>query len=447
MASLDQSLERVWKGGEGALSQLLDAIVLLLLVSAGSWAFDHTPGGWIATNPSPFFLIPLLMGGRYGQIPGLLSGALAGILLLVAAVVFSGLDLSEAAGAWKFVLICLPLSGLICGEVREALFKDAARAVIQLDQSSHRLRALDEQVFILTETKDELDRELALFNADTANLDYEIRRVLQSPPERFCEALLGVFCRKAELYEAAIYVAGSPWRRAAFSGKPEIWPEYLKVEGSAVARVALAHSSIATLPQVWGHEPAPSDDFLVACPIGEAGGPSFILLVKSMSFSSMTTRGMQIIEIICRWISKFTGLDCRTQGLYDPRRIVPLADFDRMLDLACTVQKKFRLISALILFRPSSGRLATTERIVRAVTGAVRVGDILCTLDSPHPHIVLLLPLTGRRGAEICVERFRDFAGLSEDDGLLLDGEIFCTNDFPARESMWAAVHSALDRS
>jgi len=384
------------------------------------------------------------MGGRYGPVSGVLAGAAAGVILLLATSVLTGQDPRELADAGKFMLVCLPVSGLICGELRNSLFDEAARAGIRLEHASHRLHALDEQVFILAETKDDLDRELALLNADTANLDYEIRRVLQSPPERFCDALLGVFCRKARLYEAAIYLEGTPWRRAAYSGKPEIWPEQMNVESSAVARSALKHSCIAMLPEVWGNEPAAADDFLLASPIGEPGDTSILLLVKSMPFSAMNTRGMQTIEIICRWMSEFAGLDRRAKGLFDPRGIVPLTDFDRMLELANIVQKKFRLISSVIVFHPPAGGAAAAEEVFRSVSGAIRVGDTTCALDSSH--LALLLPLTGRRGAEICLTRFQEFSDHSKAGHQPLEGEVFCTNDFPGIEAMWSAIRPDLGR-
>lgn len=446
MASDNRSFDRFWKGGVGGSAKLLDAGILLCVVAAACWMFDHNPHGWIATNPSPFFLVPLLMGGRYGPISGLLAGAVTAGVLVGCSALQSGHDIHEVIGHGRFVLLCLPLTGLVCGEIQSALFKDWARSGIQLDLAARRLRALDEQVFILAETKDELDRELALLNADTANMDYEIRRVLQSPPERFHDALLGVFCRKARLYEAAIYLAGSPWRRAAYSGSPEIWPELLDVGDSAVARVAVENATIATLPEVWESEPFPADDFLVACPIGESGGLSSMLLVRSMPFSSMNMRGMQIIEIICRWVSEFSVLNRKSEGLFDPRGIVPLEDFERMLALACKVQKKFRLVSSVVLFRPGAGSLASGDELAAAVKGAIRVGDTLSSLGGPVPHILLLLPLTGRRGAEICLARFREFAHGDHGGKMTIEGEIFCTDGFANESAMRSALDSAFVR-
>lgn len=444
MAEPHWSSKRVWQGGESFRSQAVDFLVLLVLISAVSWFFDHHPRGWIGTNPSPFFLLPILMGGRYAQLTGLLSGLGAAAVLVGISAWQTGDPAGDVAASAKLVLICLPLVGVVCGEMQRFISLDVMRARIQLDQASRRMRALDEQVFILAETKDELDRDLALLNADTANMDFEIRRVLQSPPERFYEALLGVLCRKARLYEAAIYSANSSWHRAAFSGTPEAWPEHLEPGKSAVAASALKSGSIVTLPDVWADKPTSPDDFLVACPIGETDKPAALLVVRSMPFSSMNTRGMQIIETVCKWVSEFSGLQRRAVGFFDPRGFVSRQDFDRMLDLACEVQCRFQLISSVILIRPDPGVSADSEQIRAAVSGAVRIGDIVSHLDTEFPHILLLLPLTGLRGAEICRARILEHARTFSDGGLPLDGLIFCTTDYKNAPALQLALLASL---
>ena len=438
--------ERLWKGGSSAGSRAIDFGVLLAVVLAASWAFDHNPRGWIATNPSLFFLLPLLMGGRYGPLAGLLSGAGAAAVLLVSAILQTGGAAADIASASKFALICLPLAGAICGEVQRFLSKDVIRARIQLDHTSRRMRALDEQVFILAETKDELDRELALLNADAANMDYEIRRVLQSPPERFYGALLGVLGRKARLYEAAIYEVGPPWRRAAYSGKPDIWPEHDRFDGSPVVQAALAEGAIATLPELWDRQPTCPDDFLVACPIGAADRPAAMLVVRSMPFSSMNARGMQIIETICRWISEFSDLQHQASGLFDPRRLVGIEDFERLLALACLVQNKFQLSSSVILLRPAEGDRVEPDRMRDAIESSVRLGDVLSATGAAAPHMVLLLPLTGQRGAEICLERVIEQAGALPGAAVEIRGEILLTSDVPTLEAFRARVAGLLSK-
>ncbi len=441
---LAESWEMIWRGQEGPRARLLDLFLLVFLIGGGSWFFDRDFGGWVRANPSPFFLVPILMGGKYGQSAGVVAGAFCAALLAGLAVYFNGLDFVEVAEARKVFLVAFPLVGLLCGEVRGALYQEAARSGIQFKLASQRMRALDEQVFILGEAKDELDRELVLMNADSANLDYEIRRVLQSSPERFYEALLGVFCRKGRLYEAAIYTKGEPWKREAFAGVEADWPEKFDIGSSPVVGKAMANCKIATLPEMWESSPSEVNDYLLACPIGDDVEPNGVLVVKTMDFFAMNARGVQTIQIIAQWVSEFSGMGKKARGFFDPRGLVPIGDFGRMLELACLVQRNFRLISSVILFRAKGGEGGTSEDILKSVKGAVRLGDTLSTMEGKPAHIVMLLPLTGKRGAEICAARFREFAG-SQEGKVALVGDIFCTNDHPKKEAMLAAILKELD--
>lgn len=441
---LGEAWESIWRGQEGIRARVLDLVLLLGIVGGGSWFFDRDLGAWIGANPSPFFLVPILIGGKYGQSAGVAAGAVCAMVLGGLVVSWEGMEPYEVFEMHKVVLVALPLVGLLCGEVRGVLYQDAARSGIQLRLASQRMRALDEQVFILGEAKDELDRELVLMNADSANLDYEIRRVLQSSPERFYEALLGVFCRKGRLYEAAIYVKGEPWKRVAYAGTAEDWPEEKDFGHSGVVQKAMDNVMIATLPEVWEEQMAEVDDYLVACPIGDDVEPSGVLVVKTMDFFAMNARGIQTINIISQWVSEFSGMGKKARGFFDPRGLVPVGDFLRMLELACLVQRNFRLISSVILFRPVGGGEGSAEEILKSVKGVVRLGDTLSGLEGKGAHLLMLLPLTGKRGAEICAARFREFAG-SQAGKMPLEGDIFCTNDFPRREGMMEAIERVLE--
>ena len=451
---LEESWEAIWRGQEGVTARLLDLVLLLVLLSGVSWFFERDFTLWIYANPSPFFLVPILIGGKYGTAAGVMGGGCAAFLLIGLTVPFAGQgllvgDMHEILDESKFPLMALPFVGMLCGEIRNVLYHDAARAGIKLKLATERLRALDEQLFILNEAKEDLDREISLMNADSANLDYEIRRVLQSSEERFFEALLGVFCRKGRLYEAAIYAKGAAsWQRAAFAGTSEQWPESLNLQDSAVASKALHAGNIATLPEVWEGRPFEADDYLLACPIGDDAAPDAVLLVRTMDFFAMNERGVQTIRVIAQWVSEFSGLKKKTKGFFDPRKLVEIEDFNHMLDLACVVQKNFSLISSVIIFRNREDAHFTGEDILGVVKSAVRLGDTLSMWPGQTPHLMLLLPLTGRRGAEICATRFREVAGNVANNaanGVELTIDIFCTSDFSNVKKMRQAILESLE--
>jgi len=395
----------------------VDAAVILAVVGGGSWLLDHNPDGWLATNPSPFFLLPLLLGGRYGLIVGILGG------LLAAAVAAAGSPAAMEFEPPLLTLLAFPVAGLICGEVSRMAGRQGRRDAVELAHARARLRALDNEVHLLGQAKAELDREVALAGSRHSTLDFEIRRVLQSPEEKFCESLLGLLCRRARLEEAAIYhLVSGEWKLAASTGIEGSWSASLDPSGSPVVKAALTSSQMASLPEIWSPE-APFDprDYLLACPLGAPGQPRNLLVVRSMPFTEMNRPALRSIEVICRWVSEFIGVKDRREGLFDPRGLVPEADFRSLLALACEVQRTLRLSSSVIVFEAGG---ASPGEIFSALEGATRVGDVFT--ESASGRLLLLLPLTGLRGAEICLARFREHA--KTPDGGEISGVITTTD-------------------
>jgi hypothetical protein len=115
-----------------------------------------------------------------------------------------------------------------------------------------------------------------------------------------------------------------------------------------------------------------------------------------------------------------------------------------MVNLACLAEKELRIGSSVILMHSGSGRAVSAEELFSSVRGAMRVGDVVVTTDSPRPCLLLLLPLTGRRGAEICVARFRDFATDPTRGALMLTGEILTTSEFSDEAALFEKVASIL---
>ncbi len=47
-------------------SILIDAAVIGAMVTGSNLLFDRADAGWTNLSPSPYLLLPLLLGGRYG---------------------------------------------------------------------------------------------------------------------------------------------------------------------------------------------------------------------------------------------------------------------------------------------------------------------------------------------------------------------------------------------
>ena len=68
--------------------------------------------GWLSLNPSPWIVLPLLTGARYGFRWGFLSGAVASLLLLGTLL----LTQRDMVAAHSLFFLALPALGLLAGE-------------------------------------------------------------------------------------------------------------------------------------------------------------------------------------------------------------------------------------------------------------------------------------------------------------------------------------------
>ncbi|MCB1088648.1 MAG: hypothetical protein KDM63_16540, partial [Verrucomicrobiae bacterium] len=85
----DETDEIIWKKPTSLGKATADAIVLALLLAGTNWLIDKADPGWQRLNPTPWLLLPLFLGGRYG-IGGGLTGALLAIGGVLGLQFFSG---------------------------------------------------------------------------------------------------------------------------------------------------------------------------------------------------------------------------------------------------------------------------------------------------------------------------------------------------------------------
>ena len=97
---------------------LLRFVAFFALLALVNYVIVPGDAGWFGVNPTPFLLIPVLLGVRYGFSAGLSAGLLT-VLLLVAGryVAGQGISLTEH----RYTLISFPLFGVLLGQVSEGL--------------------------------------------------------------------------------------------------------------------------------------------------------------------------------------------------------------------------------------------------------------------------------------------------------------------------------------
>jgi hypothetical protein len=63
--------------GPSVIRTLLDTVVIGGVLTAINWLTGRADPGWMLLNPTPWLLLPLLVGARYGLWAGTMAGGLA----------------------------------------------------------------------------------------------------------------------------------------------------------------------------------------------------------------------------------------------------------------------------------------------------------------------------------------------------------------------------------
>lgn len=406
----DSAPKRVWVDG---------AVIAGLLVAANALVARHDPG-WLALNPSPWLLLPLLMGARYGFSAGLISalGAAIGIGGARAALGLNA-DWAEAIRAETYFGLSLLAVGGVAGE----LWLYFRRRIGQLEAHEEALRTkvrkLDSDAMVLREAKDELDRITAARDGEISSLDAELRRLYTCPVDGLAEAILSLLKRQARVADAALYritPEGGALQRFGLIGEDTLFPPELSADAHEMVSKALAVKSLVTLPEILVDDQAEDESLLIAAPLlGADGEPRALLLIAGMPFIAFNPASAEIVELVCEWSGGVLELSEGAAGRYrlvgdrDTQKIFLPAHFQHLVELAFMSCQRHRLPSSIVeLALPQEDR-SRQPWFEQTVLGAVRSGDFASEPEKPYPAVWVLLPLAGERGTDIFLERCTQF--------------------------------------
>ena len=96
----------------------LDAMVLAAILASLNFWLAPTDPGWLNVNPSPYLLLPILIGGRFGFLPGTGAGVLAVAIIVAGQCWLKKVDPASSLSSERYVYTCLVLIGGICGELQ-----------------------------------------------------------------------------------------------------------------------------------------------------------------------------------------------------------------------------------------------------------------------------------------------------------------------------------------
>lgn len=411
----------------------LDVLLVTGILVAINLVFDRANFGWVGLNPSPYFLVPLLLGARYGFLPGV-AGGITVVGTIALGRTLGGLDtLPGFLYHHQYLLASLLVSGAVVGEIQRYLAIRIEQQNVLLKDKNTRLNELDEEAFLLREAKDELERIISTMNADLSTLDMEIRRLYQCKNEDVYPNLLNLLSRKARLQQGAFYLVqdNETLFRIEYTGTEEGLPPTLELRSSRILKYAVENQEVTVLPQLWNEEQEHTDDYLMVVPLLAGEGQVYcVLVVQQLPMVHFNRRTVQSIDLICRWgvrlISGRIGAqgDFRFTGNTGSQKIYSVAHLRNALKLAYESFYVLHLSSSLVLIYDPEAPEDMQEKLEEIVMPVLRHADVPSRLHGKVPHLAVFLPLTSERGAVLCRERVLSMCAPKAEGLLKLRGEI-----------------------
>lgn len=401
-------------------SILLDAVLIGGALIAANLIFGADQLGWPGLNPSPYLLLPVLIGGRYGFSAGILSGAATSAL--VAGLISAAGDhgLADVLGEHPYLLTSLIFLGGVAGELFGWFRREQAQANAQLEKLQGSVRRLDADVRHLRSLKDELDRAVAARDGEISTLDAELRRLYTTTRDDLPAAILGFLKRQVRLVDAAIYEPdpSGGLRRTSLIGRDRHLPPQLDLATAPLVRHAHERRSLVLLPELLHQREIPAGEpVLLAAPLRDADGRVLaILAVTGLPFINFNSQTADLIALICGWAGEV--LDLATGAAAGRYRVVPGREsqriftrdhFRHLLSLSFEATRGHRLPSTVVVFSLTGALPDEQARFEQTIISAMRSGDFAAELGLRCPHLAVLLPLVGERGASIFTERCRQF--------------------------------------
>lgn len=325
----------------------IDCVALFALLAGLNYATASADVGWFALNPTPYLVIPALLGVRYGFRAGVSAGLLTVLLLIVGRhLLASGTSLLEH----RITLVSFPLLGALTGQVAEGLRK----RLFELGQDKARLgseiRHLHAERELLLLSRQDVQQRLELFGAESAPLDEELEELAETSREFAPAQLLATLERITRVRAAALYLVpegskGAPLTRAASIGEARTFPEFLYRQDHRIVEESLSGSAFLVQKSVMASVPVRSSGYLAAYPI--TGGDRtavYLLVVQDVPFHEVRFNTFEVMKSICDWMRFALAAPLHREARH---RAVNQIEFFQAIESAVTTHKQQSVPSTL----------------------------------------------------------------------------------------------------
>ncbi len=399
---------------------VVDALLMVgLLAGINLATVGWRDWGWMELNPTPWLLVPLFMGARYGFGWGVASGtAVAGMIYAGRAVHVirhdEALALADVFTEHLYFFLILPGIGFLTGETQGLLSRKLRNAESQLAETATKEEHLRADLDIAEEARFQVQERLALLGAEQGNLDRQLRGLFEPAAGPVFPGLLRILRDVGGVTDAAMYAVDGPkLSRIAAIGSSDRLPESLFVSEVEMARLAIDRRSLTTIKELWQDAPDQNGDFVAALPLQGTAGVTVLLLIHRMQFLGTTWRNFNRIQMVCQWVARLVEL--RGQTAASPARqtgeagalVVAEAALERTLEQAAATRRDWNLPSTLAVFEFKESVPETVAQLLPQAVGSVMRPTDVGSLVSCEgkPVFKVLLPMEGMSEAKALLEK------------------------------------------
>lgn len=372
--------------------------------------------GMTGINPSPFLLLPVLIGCRYGFVDAMKSCLLIIVAHVGSVIAMTGTAPAEIILTHGFFYAGLIFLGGVCGEVHSFFMTQENEIKLINEQLVSRHSALEETVYELSQIKKKFEEELVSFGSETASLDISLRRLMDCEKDSIYIEILRLFNRFYDVQVAGIYLQDNEGviRRQAVIGSSEELPEFIELDNDVIAKKCLMVNSPVSIKSFSDLDVA-QVDHLLALPISNtANEASGVILINAMPFNRLTEASVEGMELLAHWAS-------RSLEIHHERWLVEMVGdqksehkfisneaFNDIILIANRTASTYQIPSFLVMLYTNGEDKNLEEEIKARFLPQIRRGDFVTSLDLPYSNLAVLLPVAGRRSVEIFLDRMNE---------------------------------------
>ncbi len=409
-----------------------DGLILLLLLCFANVSIARADPGFFALNPTPWIILPVVLGARHGLLSGLVGSLVTTLVVFIGFKYFKGeSDFAGMITDTPYYFVSLLAAAAIGGLVHRLLAGPAETAQDSVQQIAESYQRLQHELALSQASANDLAQRLLLHDADFITLQDRVQQLFalgSDDSEKNIERrLLELFRDLFAVNAAAIYLrdansAITPTWQAVSSIGPVTGLEASTTFDACqhpVVAAAIENCDISTCASLWQKDspetPASNPSTTLAAipwsPVS-SNAPSRLLIIDRLPYAQANWETLARIQALFDWVMTVAVTDpdpTLSMAAATGQSIIPPEAFSRQVDLALDFAARLHISFRLVLFEPApDADLAKQQAFVQSAQIYRRPGDtiggvVLISESSEAFAIGLLIPASTDSAAELRV--------------------------------------------